>query len=56
MDQTTKNRDVAAAVPSHKQQEGKRNLRVGITEEQENGGEQEEEEERSQVAAKKERE
>jgi hypothetical protein len=55
MDQTTKNRDVAAAVPSHKQQEGKRNLRVGITEEQENGGEQEEEEERSQAAAKKER-
>jgi hypothetical protein len=53
MDQTTKNRDVAAAVPSHKQQEGKRNLRVGITEEQENGGEQEEE--RSQAAAKKER-
>jgi hypothetical protein len=55
MDQTTKNRDVAAAVPSHKQQKGKRNLRVGITEEQENGGEQEEEEERSQAAAKKER-
>ena len=56
MDQTTKNRDVAAAVPSHKQQEGKRNLRVGMTEEQENGGEQEEEEEeRSQAAAKKER-
>ena len=56
MDQTTKNRDVAAAVPSHKQQEGKRNLRVGVTEEQKNGGEQEEEEEeRSQAAAKKER-
>ena len=56
MDQTTKNRDVAAAMPSHKQQEGKRNLRVGIAEEQENGGEQEEEEEeRSQAAAKKER-
>src|SRR5215203_4527173 len=54
MDQTTKNRDVAAAVPSHKQQEGKRNLRVGVTEEQKNGGEQEEEE-RSQAAAKKER-
>jgi hypothetical protein len=55
MDQTTKNREVAAAVPSHKQQEGKRNLRVGIIEEQEKGGEQEEEEERSQAASKKER-
>jgi hypothetical protein len=54
MDQTTKNRDVAAAVPSHKQQEGKRNLRVGITEEQENGGEQEEEEDHKRRQRKKE--
>jgi hypothetical protein len=58
MDQRNKNQDVAAAVPPHKQQEGKRNLGVGITEEQDNGGEQveeEEQEERSQAATKKEK-
>jgi hypothetical protein len=54
MDQTTKNRDVATAVPTHKQQEDKRNLKVDIPEEQKNGGKQEDEG-RPQAATKKER-